>query len=124
MEVTEGGSCFPQTKHCLNIDLAENAFEKQVRPRMAERAKASVHSEETHGVIAGSQIKLPLMCKSHLIGLRWNAIFLHRVNLHPEKYVFLTTFKPKGNWPPEPNRHLGTAGSQEDSTHDFRFSFA
>lgn len=41
-------------------------------------------------------IKLPLMCKSHLTGLSWNGIFLHRVNLSPEKYVLLTTFKPKG----------------------------
>lgn len=41
-------------------------------------------------------IKLPLMCKSHLIGLSWNGIFLHRLNLSPEKYVLLTTFKPKG----------------------------
>lgn len=46
MEVTEGGSCLPQTDHCLNTDLAENAYEKPVRPRVAERAKAGVHSQE------------------------------------------------------------------------------
>lgn len=46
VEVIEGGSCLPQTEHCLNTDLAENACEKQVRPRVAERAKAGVHSEE------------------------------------------------------------------------------
>lgn len=43
-----------------------------------------------------AQIKLPLMCKSHFIGLRGNGIFLHRVDLGPKKYVLLTTLKPKG----------------------------
>lgn len=46
MEVVEGVSCLPQTGHCLSTDLVENVCEKQLRPRVVERAKASMHSVE------------------------------------------------------------------------------
>lgn len=46
MHTAEGVDCLPQEGHFLSPDIAEDTDKKQFRPRVVERAKADVRSEE------------------------------------------------------------------------------
>lgn len=46
MDVVGEVDCLPQEGHLLDTDVAENMCKKQFRPRVVERTKAGVQSEE------------------------------------------------------------------------------
>lgn len=126
MDAVGGVDCLPQQGHFLGTDIAENMCKKAVQTKGGGEGKDKCAvREEFNQLLLEAQRKLLLTFNSHPIGLRWNGMCLHRVNLSAEKYVFLLCSSPKAlwwlNWPPEPSTALGIADSQGDSAHDFTF---